>query len=86
MILVSDHTVLFRLHESCKTFEEGNFADNFRPAIWDNRSVFHTATFDYEGLGERFGNRVVGIGERPFLDPNSKSKAEALAAETNGAA
>ncbi|KAI1406956.1 taurine catabolism dioxygenase [Hypoxylon sp. FL1857] len=47
-------------------------------AIWDNRSVFHTATFDYEGLGERFGNRAVGIGEAPFLDPNSKSKAEAL--------
>ena len=48
-------------------------------AIWDNRSVFHSATFDYEGLGERFGNRAVGIGERPYLDPNSKSKAEALA-------
>jgi hypothetical protein len=26
--------------------------------------VFHTATFDYDGLGERFGNRAVGIGER----------------------
>ncbi|KAI1371789.1 taurine catabolism dioxygenase [Hypoxylon crocopeplum] len=48
-------------------------------AIWDNRSVFHTATFDYDGLGERFGNRAVGIGEAPFLDANSKSKAEALA-------
>lgn len=47
-------------------------------AIWDNRSAFHTATFDYEGLGERFGNRAVGIGEQPYLDPNSKSKAEAL--------
>ncbi|KAI1382852.1 taurine catabolism dioxygenase [Hypoxylon trugodes] len=47
-------------------------------AIWDNRSVFHTATFDYDGLGERFGNRAVGIGEAPFLDKNSKSKAEAL--------
>ena len=43
--------------------------------------MFHTATFDYEGLGERFGNRAVGIGERPYLDPNSKSKSEALAAE-----
>jgi hypothetical protein len=49
-------------------------------AIWDNRSVFHSATFDYDGLGERFGNRVVGIGEKPFFDPDSKSKAEALAA------
>lgn len=49
-------------------------------AIWDNRSVFHVATFDYDKLGERFGHRVVGIGERPFLDPASISKAEALAA------
>ncbi|PYH93860.1 alpha-ketoglutarate-dependent sulfonate dioxygenase [Aspergillus ellipticus CBS 707.79] len=50
-------------------------------AIWDNRSAFHTATFDYEGLGERFGHRAVGIGERPYLDPNSQSRTEALAAE-----
>ncbi|KAK5796255.1 hypothetical protein VI817_005540 [Penicillium citrinum] len=49
-------------------------------AIWDNRSAFHTATFDYEGLGERYGHRAVGIGEKPYLDPNSTSKAEALAA------
>ncbi|KAK3696598.1 hypothetical protein LTR37_017851 [Vermiconidia calcicola] len=47
-------------------------------AIWDNRSVFHSATFDYEGLGERSGNRAVGIGERPYLDPNSQSRTEAL--------
>ncbi|KAN0112408.1 taurine catabolism dioxygenase [Hyaloscypha variabilis] len=49
-------------------------------AIWDNRSAFHSATFDYDGLGDRAGHRVVGIGEKPYLDPNSKSKAEALAA------
>ncbi|KAF2764376.1 taurine catabolism dioxygenase [Teratosphaeria nubilosa] len=47
-------------------------------AIWDNRSVFHCATFDYEGLGERFGHRAVGIGEAPYLDPNSQSRSEAL--------
>ncbi|KAJ4858246.1 taurine catabolism dioxygenase tauD, tfdA family domain-containing protein [Trichoderma breve] len=47
-------------------------------AIWDNRSVFHTATYDYNGLGERFGNRAVGLGERPYLDPNSSSRREAL--------
>ena len=41
--------------------------------------MFHTATFDYDGLGERFGNRAVGIGEKPFFDPNSISKADALA-------
>jgi alpha-ketoglutarate-dependent taurine dioxygenase len=45
-------------------------------AIWDNRSVFHTATFDYQdgNYGERFGNRAVGLGERPYLDPNSTSR------------
>ncbi|CAD0112547.1 unnamed protein product [Aureobasidium uvarum] len=41
--------------------------------------AFHSATFDYEGLGERFGNRAVGIGEVPYLDPNSQSRTEALA-------
>ncbi|THU90611.1 taurine catabolism dioxygenase [Dendrothele bispora CBS 962.96] len=45
-------------------------------AIWDNRSAFHTATNDYEG--HREGNRVVSIGEKPFFDPNSKSRREAL--------
>jgi hypothetical protein len=49
-------------------------------AIWDNRSVFHTATFDYldGNYGERFGNRAVGLGERPYLDPNSTSRRTAL--------
>ncbi|KAF2825120.1 taurine catabolism dioxygenase [Ophiobolus disseminans] len=48
-------------------------------AIWDNRSAFHSATFDYDGLGERFGNRAVGIGEAPYLDSESRSRTEALA-------
>ena len=47
-------------------------------AIWDNRSVYHAATPDYDGLGARTGHRAVGIGERPYLDPNSKSRWEAL--------
>ncbi|KAL9608114.1 MAG: hypothetical protein Q9167_007038 [Letrouitia subvulpina] len=47
-------------------------------AIWDNRSVYHAATPDYEGLGERQGHRAVGLGEKPYLDPNSKSRREAL--------
>jgi hypothetical protein len=53
-------------------------------AIWDNRSAFHTATFDYEGLGERFGNRAVGIGEVPYFDPESKSRTEELLAKAAG--
>ncbi|KAH7148178.1 hypothetical protein EDB81DRAFT_932479 [Dactylonectria macrodidyma] len=45
-------------------------------AIWDNRSVFHTATNDY--IGKRQGNRVVSLGEKPFYDPASRSRREAL--------
>lgn len=48
-------------------------------AIWDNRAAYHTATFDFEGLGPRTGHRVVGLGERPYLDPNSMSKRDYLA-------
>lgn len=47
-------------------------------AIWDNRSVFHTATYDIEGQGERYGVRAVSIGERPYFDPESKSRTQAL--------
>ncbi|KAK4618237.1 Alpha-ketoglutarate-dependent dioxygenase [Fulvia fulva] len=53
-------------------------------AIWDNRCTFHTATYDFDGLGERSGNRAVGIGEKPYLDPTSKSRREALAGEEIG--
>ncbi|CAK7205871.1 hypothetical protein SEUCBS139899_008651 [Sporothrix eucalyptigena] len=47
-------------------------------AIWDNRSAFHTATFDFRGYGERFGNRAVGVGERPYYDPQSTSRRDEL--------
>jgi len=47
-------------------------------AIWDNRSTFHAANMDFAGMGERTGNRVVGIGENPYLDPNSKTRRQAL--------
>ncbi|ORY14301.1 hypothetical protein BCR34DRAFT_646689 [Clohesyomyces aquaticus] len=45
-------------------------------AIWDNRSVFHAATNDYDG--KRQGNRVVSLGEKPYFDPSSVSRREAL--------
>jgi len=50
-------------------------------AIWDNRSTFHTATYDIEHQGERYGVRTVSIGEKPFFDRESKSRREALAAK-----
>ncbi|KAI1822014.1 taurine dioxygenase family protein [Xylaria intraflava] len=46
-------------------------------AIWDNRCTFHTATHDYDGLGDRVGHRAVGIAEVPYLDPHSLSRSEA---------
>jgi alpha-ketoglutarate-dependent taurine dioxygenase len=49
-------------------------------AIWDNRSTFHTATYDIEGYGERYGVRTVSVGEKPYFDPESKSRREDLAA------
>ena len=55
-------------------------------AIWDNRSVYHAATPDYIGLGERLGHRAVSLGEKPFLDPQSRSRREALSEETQGLA
>lgn len=45
-------------------------------AIWDNRATFHTATNDYGD--NRQGNRVVGIGEKPYFDPQSRSRRDDL--------
>lgn len=56
-------------------------------AIWDNRSVYHTATNDYlyeEGLGERRGSRAVSLGERPYVDLQSSSRREALQKDKAG--
>lgn len=43
-------------------------------ATWANHSMFHFATLEYDGLGERFGNRVVGTGERLYFDPITSRK------------
>lgn len=56
-------------------------AANMLKAIWDNRTVFHSANMDYAGLGPRTGHRAVGIGERPYFDPNSKTRREDLEGE-----
>jgi len=45
-------------------------------AIWSNSSTVHNVTRDYDQ--HREGNRVVSLGERPYFDPNSKSRREAL--------
>ena len=56
-------------------------------AIWDNRSTYHAATPDYiydRDLGERYGTRAVSVGEKPYLDPQSKGRREALWIERQG--
>ncbi|OCF39394.1 taurine dioxygenase [Kwoniella heveanensis CBS 569] len=53
-------------------WEENNLA------IWDNRSVFHAATYDLDDL-DRVGTRSVGVGEKPYFDPKSVSRRTALA-------
>lgn len=50
-------------------------------AIWDNRSNYHTATYDYNNFGSRTGQRAVSLGERPYFDPNSIGRHEGLAKE-----
>ncbi|KAI3323642.1 taurine catabolism dioxygenase [Xylariaceae sp. AK1471] len=46
--------------------------------IWDNRAVYHCATYDYGGTGMRRANRVCGCGEAPYLDRQSTGRREAL--------
>ncbi|TXT12834.1 hypothetical protein VHUM_01235 [Vanrija humicola] len=49
-------------------------------AIWDNRSSFHAPTPDVDSA-TREGTRSVSIGERPYFDPNSKSRRADLASK-----
>lgn len=47
-------------------------------AIWDNRTTIHTVSQDYENNNTRHGTRVSSLGEKPYFEPNSKSRREAL--------
>ncbi|KAJ8660201.1 hypothetical protein O0I10_004060 [Lichtheimia ornata] len=47
-------------------------------AVWDNRATYHTAINDYFGNGIRHGFRVTPTAERPYFDPNSKSRQQVL--------
>lgn len=46
-------------------------------AIWDNRCTFHAATADLDD-GHRQGTRSISLGERPYLDPASLTRRQAL--------
>ncbi|TVY41144.1 Alpha-ketoglutarate-dependent taurine dioxygenase [Lachnellula subtilissima] len=69
-LIVENHDLQVRVH-----WENQNDL-----VIWDNRSTYHAATPDYQGLGTRTGQRAVSLGERPYLDPASISRREDLAA------
>ncbi|CRG85257.1 hypothetical protein PISL3812_02365 [Talaromyces islandicus] len=45
-------------------------------AVWDNRSNWHCATYDYDET--RVGDRVCSLGEAPYLDLDSKSRRQWL--------
>ena len=45
-------------------------------AIWDNRSNWHCATYDYAEA--RAGDRVCSLGEAPYLDLQSMGRREAM--------
>jgi len=54
-------------------------------ALWDNRSTFHAATPDSHLVPNsvRTGVRASSIGEKPYLDPASTSRREALGMAPN---
>lgn len=57
----------------CATFDfEGYVFDGFRPSSGKSRADLLCS------LGDRAGNRAVGVGERPYFDTSSKSRREAL--------
>jgi alpha-ketoglutarate-dependent taurine dioxygenase len=71
-------TIIAMLNFDCQVrfrWEAGSIA------IWDNRSTWHSATFDY--AEERAGERASSVGERPYFDPKSTLKSEGLAREGN---
>ncbi|KAJ3070859.1 hypothetical protein HDU98_006123 [Podochytrium sp. JEL0797] len=48
-------------------------------AVWDNRSSYHTVTVDFDtDQIVRLGERATSLGERPYLDPHSTSRRQAL--------
>ncbi|CRG86289.1 Putative alpha-ketoglutarate-dependent sulfonate dioxygenase [Talaromyces islandicus] len=47
-------------------------------ALWDNRITIHNASWDYEGTEPRHGTRVTSLAEKPFFDPKSPSRRQAL--------
>ncbi|KAI8286602.1 putative alpha-ketoglutarate-dependent sulfonate dioxygenase [Colletotrichum sp. SAR11_57] len=69
----------FGKHFTQETHEKHDANMIVGKAIWDNRSFYHSATYDFWEMGDRHGCRGSGVGEKPYLDPKSKSRREDLA-------
>ncbi|POS79317.1 TfdA family Taurine catabolism dioxygenase TauD [Diaporthe helianthi] len=75
MIVEWLHDLIFKNHTIQVRFK---WKDPNDFAIWDNRSSYHSATYDFWEMGDRHGCRGSGVGEKPYLDPKSKSRREDL--------
>ena len=64
----------FKIPIICDLDSVANF--HVDAAIWDNRCSFNLSLPPSEG--PRSSSYIVGVGEKPFLDPNSHSRAEGL--------
>ncbi|KAH8803473.1 TfdA family taurine dioxygenase [Xylogone sp. PMI_703] len=68
-LMTRNHDCLARMHWT-----------KYSAAIWHNACVFHAATPDTHLVpgSVRIGVRTTSMGEKPYLDPSSKSRREAL--------
>jgi len=70
---------LYNLYATGTDFSLRYKWENDSVAIWDNRIVVHSATYDFvSGGGRRHALRVTPHGERPHYDPNGKSREEEI--------
>ncbi|OAP65059.1 TfdA family taurine dioxygenase [Fonsecaea erecta] len=68
-LITRNHDCIARMHWT-----------KYSAAIWNNACVFHAATPDTHLVpgSVRIGVRTTSIGEKPYLDPTSKSRRESL--------
>lgn len=67
-LIVENHDLLVR----------HRWQNNNDLAIWDNRLVYHTATYDLLPGAKRTGQRAVSLGEKAYLGPKSTGRREAI--------
>jgi hypothetical protein len=48
------------------------------PILTSTRITIHNASWDYGGKEPRHGTRVTSLAEKPYFDPNSPTRRQAL--------